>query len=309
MAPALWALVERQHGVVSRAQLLELGVSGKAIAHRLRNGRLHRVIRGVYAVGRPELTRHGRWMAAVLACGPGAVLSHGSAAALWQIRPEWRREIEITVPRGSRRTHSGIRVRRRNLAPGDITTVQGIPVTTPVRTLVDVAGFLSRDPLEAAINEADKLDLVNPVKLREALDGMPHQPGAPHLRKTLDRRTFVMSDSTLERYFRPIARRAGLRGLLTQQRVNGFKVDFYSPELGIVVETDGLRYHRTPAEQARDHIRDQTHAAAGLIPLRFTHEQVRYDPGYVERTLAAVAARRLAAQQVPASKQGSTTRR
>jgi very-short-patch-repair endonuclease len=96
---------------------------------------------------------------------------------------------------------------------------------------------------------------------------------------------------------------------LTQQRVNGFKVDFYSPELGIVVETDGLRYHRTPAEQARDHIRDQTHAAAGLIPLRFTHEQVRYDPGYVERTLAAVATRRLAAQQVPASKQGSTTRR
>jgi very-short-patch-repair endonuclease len=111
------------------------------------------------------------------------------------------------------------------------------------------------------------------------------------LRTTLDRRTFTFTDTWLERRFLPIARAAGLPRPQTQVYVNGFKVDFYWPELGLVVETDGLRYHRTPAQQARDRVRDQAHAAAGLTPLRFTRAQINYEPAHVEVTLAAVARR------------------
>jgi very-short-patch-repair endonuclease len=111
------------------------------------------------------------------------------------------------------------------------------------------------------------------------------------LRQLLDRRTFTLTDSELERRFLPLARAAGFGQPRTGEQLNGFKVDFFWPELGLVVETDGLRYHRTPAAQARDRLRDQAHAAAGLTTLRFTHAQVRYEPRHVRETLAAVARR------------------
>jgi very-short-patch-repair endonuclease len=111
------------------------------------------------------------------------------------------------------------------------------------------------------------------------------------LRATLDRATFVLTDSELERRFLPIARRAGLPSPRTRAWVNGHRVDFHWPELGLVVETDGLRYHRTATQQARDRRRDQEHVAAGAVVLRFTHAQVAYDPEQVRRTLDAVAGR------------------
>jgi very-short-patch-repair endonuclease len=117
---------------------------------------------------------------------------------------------------------------------------------------------------------------------------MPPRPGLAKLRQTLDRRTFTLTDSELERLFLPLARRAGLPPPQTQARVNGFRVDFYWPELGLVVETDGLRYHRTPTQQAKDRVRDQKHIAAGLIPLRFTHAQIRVEKAHVHATLGAV---------------------
>jgi very-short-patch-repair endonuclease len=278
--------------VVTRGQLLARGVTSKAIDHRIATGRLHRVRRGVYAVGRPRLTRHGRWMAAVLSCGPEAVLSHASAAALWELRDEREHEIEISVTAPRCPRQPGIRVHRRvALGPPDIATYRNIPVTSPTRTLIDLALRLRPGRLEAAINEADKRDLVEPESLRSALGGLAGQPGVTRLGTVLDRRTFTLTDSELERLFLPIARRAGFPPPATGARINGFKVDFYWPELGLVVETDGLRYHRTPAQQARDRRRDQAHAAAGLTPLRFTHAQVRYEPGYVQATLARVAKR------------------
>jgi very-short-patch-repair endonuclease len=161
--------------------------------------------------------------------------------------------------------------------------------------LVDIAARLNQPQLEAAINRADKRGLVDPETLRSALDRWPRVPGVAVLRKTLDRRTFTLTDSELERRFLPIARAAGLPQPQTGREVNGFKVDFYWPDLGLVVETDGLRYHRTPAQQAKDRLRDQAHTAAGLTPLRFTHAQVRFEPGHVRATLAAVA-RRLGAR-------------
>ena len=246
----------------------------------------------MYAVGRPDLNRLGELLADVLACGPGAVASHLSAAAVLGIRPWPHKLVEVTVPPGARPRASGVTLhRRRVLGAEDVTRHRGIPVTSPIQTLVDLAARLSRGDLEAAINEADKLDLVHPEALREALNTRAGQPGVAPLRDTLDRRTFTMTDTELERRFLPIAKRVGLPLPRTQQWVNGFKVDFWWPDLGLVVETDGLRYHRTPAEQAQDRIRDQTHTAAGLTPLRFTRAQVRYEPAHVEAILEKVARR------------------
>ncbi len=185
-------------------------------------------------------------MAAVLACGPGAVLSHGSAAALWGFGRQ---------------------------------------------SLVDLAAELDKDSLEAAIAEADKRDLIDPEHLRAALTSWRTRPGLTNLKQILDRRTFRLTDSHLERLFLPIARRAGLPTPETRRHEGGFRIDFCWHELRLIVETDGLRYHRTPAEQARDRLRDQAHTAAGLTQLRFTHEQVRYAPDYVVRILAQTASR------------------
>lgn len=231
-------------------------------------------------------------MAAVLSCGEGAVLSHSSAAALWRIGFEQRSVIELSLPSQSHRRRPGLRIHRRpSLQPRDITTRHGIPVTTPVQTLIDLSLRLDRGGIERVINEADKYDLVHPPGLRKALKRRAGETGVARLRHVLDRRTFRLTKEELERRFLPLARRAGLSVPLTGRWVNDFEVDFYWPDLGLVVETDGLRYHRTPAEQARDRQRDQAHTAAGLTQLRFTHEQVRYEPEHVRKILAQTASR------------------
>jgi very-short-patch-repair endonuclease len=296
----VWRLARRQHGVVTRAQLLDLGFTRDAIKHRVAKGRLHPVWRGTYAVGRPELTRHGRWMGAVLSCGPDAVLSHLSAAALWAIRvqraPRQRplagSAVDVSVPPDVYRRRRGIRLHRRSFrCSSDVTRRDGIPVTSPPVTLIDLGTVLGPEQLEAAVNEADKLGLIDPEALREALDDHRGLDGVAALRKVLDRRTFTLTDSELERRFLRLVRRAGLPPPRTRERVNGFRVDFFWPEPGLVVETDGLRYHRTPAQQAKDRVRDQAHIAAGLTPLRFTHAQVRFEPRQVAELLTAVARR------------------
>jgi very-short-patch-repair endonuclease len=284
-----WALERRQHGVVTRGQLLDLGFSAKAIAHRLAKRRLHPVWRGVYAVGRPELTREGRWMAAVLSCGESA-LSHETAAVLWRLRTREPSVIHLTVPgRAFRRREGVVAHRRGTLERGDVTTWRGIPVTTPISTLIDLAGCLETPALEAAINSADKHDLVDPEELRRAIERFGGRRGVAALRTVLDRRTFTLTDSELERRFLSLVRSAGLPQPQTGVHLNGFKVDFDWPDLGLVVETDGLRYHRTPSQQAKDRVRDHAHTTAGLISFRFTHAQVFFEAGYVQRTLTAVA--------------------
>ncbi len=278
---------------MSRAQLLAAGLSSRSIERRLANGRLHRVHAGVYVVGRPELARLGELMAAVLASGPDAVLSHTSAAELWGILIQRPGPIDVSVPLPRCPRIDGIRVhRRRGLALTDATVKSSIPVTAVVRTLLDLAtGGTDESGLQGAINEADRLDLIDPEALRANLDQHVGDPGVGRLRRLLDRERFTLTDSELERAFLPIARAAGLPLPLTQQWVNGFRVDFFWPDLGLVVETDGLRYHRTAARQARDRRRDQVHAAAGLLPLRFTRAQVKFEPEVIRTTLGAVARR------------------
>lgn len=192
-------------------------------------------------------------MAAVLSCGPEAALSHGTGAALLGMRAERRPQIDVSIPEHLSRRGPGLMVHRRaHFTESDIGTCRGIPVTTPVRTLVDLATGLPSHELEAAVNEADKLGLVDPEALRSALDTLAGRPGVAVLRKLLDRGTFRLTDTELERRFLRLVANAGFPPPRTREYVNGFKVDFYWPGLGLVVETDGLRYHRSPAQQARD---------------------------------------------------------
>jgi very-short-patch-repair endonuclease len=289
---ALLARAAKQHGVVLRRQLLDVGFTPSAIKHRISRGDLHPMWRGVYAVGRPEVDKYGRWMAATLICGPAALLSHESAAELWQLRRTRAGPIHVSAPLSANHRREGIALHRRTaLAAHDFTRRLGIPVTSPLCTLVDLADRLPRDPLEAAVIEADKRGLVDPDQLRRALDAIRPRPGLGLLRAVLDRETLALTDSELERRFLPLVRRAGLPPPLTQQTVNGFRVDFHWPQLGLIVETDGLTYHRTPTQQARDRVRDQAHTAAGLTTLRFTHAQVAYQAGRVESVLRTVAQR------------------
>ncbi len=229
-------------------------------------------------------------MAAVLAGGEGAALSHRSAAALWDIGEEGDR-IDISMRRRCEPRRPGIRFRGRpSLAPEELVIREDIPVTSPVQTLVDLATELDVVALERAVNDADKRDLVDPETLREDLVRFGGDPGIRPLRHLLDKLFFRLSDSDLEIYFRRIVKGAELPIPLTKQRVNRFEVDFFWPDLGLVVETDGLRYHRTPSAQLRDARRDRAHVIAGMTPLRFTHYEVRYEPDRVRAALVETIA-------------------
>ena len=230
-------------------------------------------------------------MAAVLACGPRAKLSHRSAAALWGFGEEHPGYIEISLRRHCRPRHPGIRTHDRpGLWNRDVGSHRGIPVTMPVRTFLDLATVTGPKTLERAINEADKLDVIDADSLRRELDDHPGQPGIRLLRHVLDEHTFRLSDDELERLFRPLATAAGLPVPLTKHLLGKFEVDFFWPELGLVVETDGWRYHRTPSAQTRDALRFQVHVANGLTPLRFSHWQVKHEPRHVVNILEKTVA-------------------
>lgn len=275
--------------MLARRQLLALGFSQSSIEHRVRYGRLHPVMRGIYAVGWPHLHRQRRWAAAILAgaageqgtrfptqpyLGTGAALSHRSAAALWGIGSEVPGRIDLTVKRRNAPTLAGLHVRARpSLSPLAIQLHDDLPVISPIQTLIDLATELTPIETERAVNDADKRDLIDPEALRLALGDHAGEPGVRPLREILDRLTFRLSDSDLEIYFRPIATAAGLPSPQSKQWVNGFEVDFFWPELGLVVETDGLRYHRTPSAQKRDtrRVRSDLERAAALLQKRIRH--------------------------------------
>ena len=232
-------------------------------------------------------------MAALLASGDDAVLSHGSAAALWGIGAEWRL-IEVTVRHRTWSRLRGVKGRARpSLPDSDVTVRRGIPVTTPMRTVLDQAATpISDASLERLVNEADTARGVNFDfrGMRHYCDLRGGEPGVRRLRRLLDPETFRLSDSELERLFRPLAIAAGLPQPHTKVIVNGYEVDFHWPDLKLVVETDSLRYHRNAIKQSRDLLRDQVHTASGLTTLRFTHWQVAHEPRHVEAILAATRA-------------------
>ncbi len=209
--------------------------------------------------------------------------------------------MEVSVLSPNIRRHPGLRVHRRPcLRDDDVGLYDRIPVTSPAQTLIDLSARHDRLTVERMVDEADRLDLISPPELRIALEHHPGQPGVARLRAWLDRRTFRLTRSRLERLFLPMAKDVGLPVPETKVWVNGFEVDFLWRRPRLVVETDSLRHHRTPAQQSRDHLRDQANAVAGYTSLRFTHEQVRYEPEHVRAVLGDVA-RRLMASGAPPS--------
>lgn len=287
MAPAstqrnVWALARRQHGVVSRRQLRALGFTDEAIRHRVRKGRLHRLWPDVFAVGRPLVERDGVLMAAVLTCGAGAVVSHHTAAEIWGIRPKRRGPIHVSVPSPRDPRRGGIKVHRRRSVEG--TLHRRVPVTAAAQTVIDIAPDLTERELERAIDEADKLDVVHPRQLHEAARGATGA-GARIVRDLLGKRTFLLTDSELERLFLPIAEAAGLERPETQVSLHGHRVDFFFRGRDLVVEADGGRYHRTPSQQRRDRIREHALGLAAIRVVRFTQDQIAHEPEYVARIL------------------------
>ncbi|MGD9735509.1 MAG: DUF559 domain-containing protein [Solirubrobacterales bacterium] len=278
-----WSLTARQHGIIARAQLLALGFSADAIRHRLETGRLHELHRGVYAVGRREVGPLGHLMAAILASGSLAQLSHRSGAALLGIRRQEGGPIDVSIPLGTGRRRPRIKLHRRTLPPRRL--VHRIPVGDPLSILIDLATCLETEEVEEAVNAADRLNLIATPDLRTGLDRVPTRPGVGRLRRLLDSQTFSRSQTALERRFLPIARAAGLPRPGSQVRLGRYRVDFHWPELGLVVEADSLTYHRTVAQQTTDMERDQAHARAGLRTLRFNHRQVFREPRYVREVL------------------------
>jgi very-short-patch-repair endonuclease len=252
--------------VVTFAQLRDVGVLSSGIADRVAAGRLHHVHRGVYAVGHSGLSQEGKWLAAVLTCGNGAVLSHRSAAALWKIAP-LTGAIDVTVPSGGGRAkRRGIEIHRsRTLRPHECTLHRGIPVTTAARTLDDVRRVLTRGQLAAAIREAEFLGL-------EIADYLEH-----------DR-----TRSELEGRLLALCRRHRLPRPRVNVRVDSFVVDFLWSKQRLIVEVDGWQSHRTRSAFEADRARDARLKLRGYEVLRFTWRQIDADSARVAATIRAL---------------------
>jgi hypothetical protein len=201
-------LAAGQQDLVTHEQLLDLGMSRGGIKHRIARGKLHPIYRGVYAIGRPKLTAMGRWMAALLACGPGAVLSHDSAAAFWRLGPRDRKpEVTICPPRRVR--VSGITIHCSRAMPDEhVIHRNGVAATTVLRTLVDLAPRWGEQRIEDAIEAADRWDLADPESLAAALSTCPTVPGTATVRKVLNRWTLTLTDTQLERAAHSVSMRS-----------------------------------------------------------------------------------------------------
>jgi very-short-patch-repair endonuclease len=280
---AIGALAERQHGVVSRVQLLELGFDRGSITHRLKRGRLRQVHRGVYTMGHRLLTQDGRWMAAVLACGRNAVLSHHSAAALWGMRHSSR--IEVTTP--VIRQRPGIRVRRANLPPDERTTHRGIPTTTVPRTLLDLSAAVQRHELRGALREAERRRLTDPLSLHDLVARYPRRPGLKAIRALLAETGLgaKIIRSELEERFQDFLVRAGLPLPQTNVVIEGYEVDCVWPEQRLIVELDGHASHSPTHAFELDRARDRRLEAAGWRVIRITWRQLEQEPDLVEADL------------------------
>ncbi|HEV7774936.1 MAG TPA: DUF559 domain-containing protein [Conexibacter sp.] len=287
---AIAALAARQWGVVARGELLDAGLSRKIVANRVRSGHLLRLHPGVYAVGHARLRREGRWLAAVLAVGPGAVLSHRDAAGLHDLRPANHRLIDVTATT-DRRSTARIRIHRtRSLVAQDITTVHGIPVTTVARTLVDLAGTVPRDHLTRAVKEAERrrnFDL-KAVEATLARTRGRRGPGHRALREAIAEYVALglsASLSPLEDAFLRLTRDAGLPRPATNAHIEGFQVDAVWHAPRIAVELDSWQHHHDRHAFERDRERDATLTAAGWRVVRFTYRQVTSRPDSVIETL------------------------
>jgi hypothetical protein len=277
-------IAARQHGVISHAQLLEAGLTQAGIDRRVAAGWLHRVHRGVYAVGHPGLTRRGEWQAAVLT---GGVLSHRSAAALWGIWPDGERPA-ITTDGVDRRGAPGVETHVGRLRPGETILVDGIRVTKVARTLLDLAEVLTLEQLVQAIDNATNARHLRPALMSSMIKESHGRRGLRPLKQALliTRPEDVLTRSELERRALRLIKRAGLPQPEVNVRLHGYEVDLLWRDAGLVVELDGSDYH----DPERDTRRDNNLRARGWSVSRFTWRQVVNDPDWVVACLRPAGA-------------------
>lgn len=284
-------LAAQQHGVVRWDQLIDAGFGRGAIDHRVRIGWLHRMHRGVFAVGHRPLTREARWMGAVLACGDGAGLSHAGATALWEIRPYSGTWTDVTVPsRAGRVGRDRIRLHRSGaLTRDNIATHRGIPVTTVARTLLDVAAALTPPRIARTVEQTEIRRLFDLSAIDRTLARHPGHPGAARLRKALSLYSEdEFTRSELEKAFLALCAAHDIPRPLVNHIVQGQEVDFFWPHQRLIVETDGRATHLTHAAFESDRARDARLLALGYRTMRVSDRQVRLDAATVAATLRAV---------------------
>jgi very-short-patch-repair endonuclease len=286
---AIAALAARQYGVVARAQVAALGIGQDAIDRRLALRRLHALHRGVFAVGHTVVSREGAWLAAVLACGHAAVLSHRSAAAHWEMRGARQRDVDVIAPR--RVDRPGIRARRIVLPHDEVTVHDRIPVTTVARTLFDLAGVLTPQQLEAAITEAEGRRLGSPTSLADLVARHPHHRGVAALKTILLHAGEIgrtRTRSELEIDLLALVDAHGLPRPRTNGKVGGHEVDAVWADERLIVELDSFGIHTTRRSFERDRARDREMTAAGWRVVRITWRQLHHDAIAVAAELAAL---------------------
>ncbi len=287
------AIAARQHGVVSRAQLLEAGLSRRAVQHRVARGRLHPLGAGVHAVGRAEVPALAMEQAALLSVGVDGVLSHTTAAARRRIITARDGPMHVTVPRDGPRSRDGVVVHRvRRLEPQDVGIVDGLPVTSAARTLLDLAGLLPPRDLRWAVEEARVRRLVSDADLQDVLDRHPRRRGAARLAGLVDAMNTgpLRTRSEAERRLIDLLAAARLPAPATNVRVCGFEVDAYWPTARLVAEVDGFAFHRTRAAFERDRRRDARLQAEGVRVLRLTWRMITDEQPATTAVIAAALA-------------------
>jgi predicted transcriptional regulator of viral defense system len=283
LVAAVGALAARQHGVVARRQLEAIGLTPSMFESRITTGQLVRLHRGVYAVGHASLRREGWWLAAVLAAGPGAALSHRDAAALHGIRPSNGARIDVTTA-AERRSTATIRVHtRRALDARDVTRIAGIPVTTAARTLVDLGEVVAHDALAKALSEAERQGKLDLRAIDVTLDRLRGRRGrgTAAIRRALAEHAIygaTLTRSELEDRFVFLLDARSIPRPLLNARIEGFEVDAVWEETRLVVELDGWAFHRTRRAFQRDRAKGNLLTAKGWTVLRFTHDDVMRRP-------------------------------
>ncbi len=286
--PAAALAARRRHPVATHAELLEAGLSPKAIRHRVARGWLHRRHRAVYFIGDPDPAPPAAECAAWLACGDPSAVSHFAAGRGWRALTPERGRIDVTVAGGRDPRPAGIHVHRvAELHPDDVRTIQGIPFTAPARTLIDLGGMLGRDALEEVVDNMRRLRLVTEGSLAAALDRAPRRRGAAPLRRLLEERGHRgFTRSPPERGLVRLLRQAGLDPPFTNYPVLGYEADAVWPDLKVCVEMDSAAFHTSPKELDADRARDQRLEDAGWRVVRVTARQLNRAP---QRVVARVA--------------------
>jgi very-short-patch-repair endonuclease len=290
--PVIGAIAARQHGAVARRQLLDAGVSARMIEERIRSGLLIPVHRGVYLLAHGPRSPLAFEAAAVLACGPQALLSHRTAGARWALLTEAPESIELTVVGRNRTAPNGLVVRSISaLADSELRRHEGIPITSPSLTLLDLAGTLGRHDLSGALNEARVQRLVTDDDLRASLAAHPNRRGASALRCLVDEeRGPRITRSEAERRALDVMRAHGIEPDASDVAIGPYRVDFLFERERLAVEVDGYRYHGTPKRFVADRRRTNYLASKGiqLFPLTWVdlHQGAKEAMALLQATLS-----------------------